>query len=514
MAEDEDPFASNRKTVIRPNVGSLNAQKPQQSVASDNPFEKNNQKTRIGGLSPGGRIAPGTEAQQNALGQGNSNEDNAAWMVGGAKEAFFPDKQAIPEQQPINKIPLEVALKVNNGYMVPASNALTNAAAPLLMLLGRLRMNVIDMQAVPLMEYVKEEIENFERKLQETDIEAHDVQVAKYALCGTADDIVQNLPGSDRGVWLQYSMLAQFFNVRTSGVGFFDELNKVLANPLTRVDLLELMHACLCLGFEGQYRTAQGGEVTLQRVRRDVYQTLRQIRPRSDDDISVRWQGMIITLRNRSRNIPSWIVASFAALILVGAFILFRLLLTGQGEALADQMNALHPKHELRLARIVPVVDVKPIEIKTSQLDRIKAGLVSEIDNGDLNVEASGEFIILEINNLILFASGSADVKPEFSNLAIKIASTLTSERGDIYVVGHTDSIKPRTTSRFKSNYDLSVERAKSVEAALASGLEDPQRIQVSGKGADVPKAPNDTKEGRAQNRRVEISIPREETLQ
>ena len=124
------------------------------------------------------------------------------------------------------------------------------------------------------MNHVADAITEFEKKIQDAGVPKEDVQVAKYALCGTADDIVQNLPGTDRHVWMQYSMLARFFQVRTSGVGFFEELNKILANPAPRYDLLELMHACLSLGFEGQYRGAAGGDTELQRVRRDVYQTL------------------------------------------------------------------------------------------------------------------------------------------------------------------------------------------------------------------------------------------------
>ncbi len=50
---------------------------------------------------------------------------------------------------------------------------------------------------------------------------AQEAMVAKYLLCGTADDIVQNLPGADRALWEQYSMAARFFNVRDTGVGFF-----------------------------------------------------------------------------------------------------------------------------------------------------------------------------------------------------------------------------------------------------------------------------------------------------
>ena len=152
------------------------------------------------------------------------------------------------------------------------------------------------MQAVPLMTHVARAITEFEKKVVAMGVQPHEAQVAKYALCGTADDIVQNLPGTDRHVWMQYSMLAQFFGVRTSGVGFFEELNKALANPAPHYNLLELMHACLLLGFEGQYRGAAGGDNELQRVRRDVYETLRRVKARSDDDISPRWRGLALRM--------------------------------------------------------------------------------------------------------------------------------------------------------------------------------------------------------------------------
>jgi type VI secretion system protein ImpK len=73
--------------------------------------------------------------------------------------------------------------------------------------------------------------------------------------------------------------------------------------------------------------------------------------------------------------------------------------------------------------------------------------------------------------------------------------------------------VKLRPSNKFKSNFELSVARAKSVAEILSSGLNDTARLKVDGKGEDEPVAANDTKEGRATNRRVEIIIPREETL-
>src|SRR6478736_6771882 len=146
-----------------------------------------------------------------------------------------------PTVDPAQRIPLDVALRATDAVEFSAANIITQAAAPLLILLGRLRLHIVDMQAVPLMAHVARSITEFEKKVLGAGVQPHEAQVAKYALCGTADDIVQNLPGTDRHVWLQYSMLAQFFGVRTSGIGFFEELNKALANPAAHYDLLELM---------------------------------------------------------------------------------------------------------------------------------------------------------------------------------------------------------------------------------------------------------------------------------
>ncbi|VTZ23686.1 hypothetical protein MPC1_14820001 [Methylocella tundrae] len=55
----------------------------------------------------------------------------------------------------------------------------------------------------------------------------------------------------------------------------------------------------------------------------------------------------------------------------------------------------------------------------------------------------------------------------------------------------------------------MSLERAKVVGALLKQSLSHPERVETEGKGADAPIASNDTPEGRAKNRRVEIVVPR-----
>jgi len=517
MSGKDDPFGSGGKTVIRPNP----AGRPRQDQFPGQPSQPYQPPSQPAYQPQQNPYPPANPYQPvnpfgGAPGQGSGPQGDADdWMRGASAGAsFFPNAAQAPEPVPQSeRIPLDVALNARDGGEYSSSNPITAAAAPLLILLGRLRLLIVDMQAVPLMNHVAQSIRDFEKKIGEAGVPAEDIRIAKYALCGTADDIVQNLPGTDRGVWMQYSMLAQFFNVRTSGVGFFQALKEILANPAPRYNLLELMHACLSLGFEGQYRGAAGGDNELQKVRRDVYTTLRQLKTRNDDDISPRWQGMAKMMNNLGSAIPTWAIAGVLGALLVGVYFLLRLIISGDGDALASRLIALNPSDAITIERASFVPFKGPDVTNTTQLERIRAKLKDDIAAGGLAVEAVGKNIVIQVSNVLLFASGKADVVPAFEPIAERIAAALDKEPGPINIVGHTDNVKLKPSNAFKSNYDLSVARAKAVEKFIAAKVSDPSRMSVDGKGEDEPIADNKTAEGRAKNRRVELSIIREEEL-
>jgi type VI secretion system protein ImpK len=139
----------------------------------------------------------------------------------------------------------------------------------------------------------------------------------------------------------------------------------------------------------------------------------------------------------------------------------------------------------------------------TPQISRVRAAL-----GPPLEIEEKGNLVIIRMSNLALFAPASATVRDEFKPLIGKIAGVLEREQGSVKVVGHTDSAPIRSV-RFPSNYHLSVERAKAVADLVKGQLSKPDRMSVDGKGADVPIASNETPEGRAKNRRVEVLLQR-----
>ena len=106
--------------------------------------------------------------------------------------------------------------------------------------------------------------------------------------------------------------------------------------------------------------------------------------------------------------------------------------------------------------------------------------------------------------------SGGATASPNFAPIAKKIAAALDKETGDIRVDGYTDS-DPIKTIAFASNFELSEARAKSAAAMLKADLAHPERVSVTGKGDSNPVAPNDVEANKAKNRRVEISIARDD---
>jgi type VI secretion system protein ImpK len=165
----------------------------------------------------------------------------------------------------------------------------------------------------------------------------------------------------------------------------------------------------------------------------------------------------------------------------------------------------LHPPDKIQIARrVIAPPPPPPPSPPTAQLPRIKRELADEC----ITVTQSGTVIIIRLCDLALFESGKADVREGFKPAAARIAKLLEGEKGFIKVIGHTDN-RPIKSVRFPSNWVLSVERAKAVAELLKKGISEQGRVQTDGKGSDTPIESNNTPEGRAKNRRVEILIPR-----
>lgn len=126
----------------------------------------------------------------------------------------------------------------------------------------------------------------------------------------------------------------------------------------------------------------------------------------------------------------------------------------------------------------------------------------------DLDMDKNYQYVRISLNGAILFDSGKADVKKEAIPILSKVGDILKIYDGFlIKVEGHTDN-EPITNNVYKSNMWLSTARATTVfEYFINKKALDPDTIEASGRSEYDPIADNNTPEGRAKNRRVEIKI-------
>ena len=391
-----------------------------------------------------------------------------------------------------------------NRIRVANRNPISRAAAPLLLLLGRLHLTMTDAQFDQLMRDVYNAIKSFEKDLRNAGITDDQIRSAAYALCATSDDIVQNLPSAGRHQWTQYSMLTQFFGQAVGGVEFFQLLEQAKQDPGRNYGVLEVMHACLSLGFYGKYRAIQGGQQGLERERRDLHEILRRVRPRPGDDLSPHWRGLELLQKRTGFSVPIWSVAAVAGALLLGGYVTLMLLLASGGEVVAGRAAALYPTGPIELARegYQPKPPPAPPPAEDATLDTVSAQL-SGLDG--LEIQQAGPAIMLRMR--AQFDVAAATLQPEFKLLVEQVAQALTNVDGEILVVGHTDSDPIRNNPRFPTNWHLSVERAKSVAEVMQTILQKPGRVQVEGRGAEEPIAPNTSRDGKALNRRVEVFL-------
>ena len=136
-------------------------------------------------------------------------------------------------------------------------------------------------------------------------------------------------------------------------------------------------------------------------------------------------------------------------------------------------------------------------------LDAQAAELRAELVSTGVQVVESDDSIRLIMPGNITFKTDSADINSSFYSVLNSVAKVLNKySNSTVMVSGHTDS-----TGSAEYNLDLSRERANSVASYLQGQGVKSSRFEVLGLGSSNPIASNDTANGRAQNRRVEIKI-------
>jgi chemotaxis protein MotB len=150
--------------------------------------------------------------------------------------------------------------------------------------------------------------------------------------------------------------------------------------------------------------------------------------------------------------------------------------------------------------------------VTRSTYDQLNQQLSAEISQGQVHITRLQGAIKVTVNSELLFPSGGWQMPPQAAKTIAEMAPVLAPmQTAHILIIGYTDDVPIGPELRAQgiaSNQELSLKRAQTVMQYLISQGVNPNLLSAEGRGDADPVAPNATPEGRAQNRRVELTLP------
>ena len=177
----------------------------------------------------------------------------------------------------------------------------------------------------------------------------------------------------------------------------------------------------------------------------------------------------------------------------------------GKGNAMmrgpGGTKKSTEEKKAQKVAELVPSFQVLSEELKTE----IASGRIK------LNMEPRG--LVVSFTQAALFPSGQDTISPDNYDALEKVAAAIAKIPNPVRLEGHTDSV-PINTPRFRSNWELSAARSIALLELFTGKFGLPrERLSIAGYADNAPLASNDTEEGRAKNRRVDVVILSEQGM-
>ena len=175
-----------------------------------------------------------------------------------------------------------------------------------------------------------------------------------------------------------------------------------------------------------------------------------------------------------------------------------------------ERLNTLKKELESRSQRVAELENV--IASKDAAMHKLKDAISKALTNFEgkgLTVEQRNGKVYISMENKLLFESGSWYVGAQ-GKQAVKQLGSVLAENPEISVLieGHTDNVPYKGNAQLSGNWDLSAKRATAIVNILRENEAiNPENLTAAGRGEFVPVASNDTAEGKAKNRRIEVIL-------
>ncbi len=171
-----------------------------------------------------------------------------------------------------------------------------------------------------------------------------------------------------------------------------------------------------------------------------------------------------------------------------------------------DKRNSGSRKPDSVESAPVKLEDRRAVELLPS-LELLSHELKDEIEAGKIQISMEARGLAISFKQAALFPSGGDDISPEALESIAIVARAVNKIPNPVRFEGHTDAV-PIHTMRFRSNWDLSAARSIALLDLMTARFDVArERLSIGGYGDTAPIDSNDTEEGRAKNRRVDIVI-------
>ncbi|MGR9209202.1 type IVB secretion system protein IcmH/DotU (plasmid) [Rhizobium leguminosarum] len=338
---------------------------------------------------------------------------------------------------------------------------------------------------------------------------------AAWAVASLLDDLALNTPWGGASAWPRQPLVVMLRGDVDAGAQFFARLEELERHPGRDKELLELQYFCLALGFRGKYRVpGRAGDRSISAVRAAAARFLKDA-DAEDAPLSPRWEGVAAADEPSRFAVPIWVLAVVAVALSTAIYLALSMRLDTKAEGLAALVRALPPPERAEIYRPekrtpppnAPPVEPVVIELLPEFRAAAPAPLLPALKG---NENASSVTLLLQSSTPELFQSARPELTKDFEPLVASIATVLKQNAeliGGVTITGHTDNVPVQASNPLSNNQRLSEARAATIASLLAAAGVPAERLKSQGRAASQPLAGNNTREGRAANRRIEILI-------
>ena len=196
-------------------------------------------------------------------------------------------------------------------------NPLVTASMPIIAILIELKRKHEVCDILKLRERLLDELRTFNQRGSRIDISPTILILSRYILATVVDEFVLNAAWSKQSNWDEDPITSILFEDAAGGEKFFSILEKIIQDPLTNIDLIELMYICLSLGFEGKYHLMEHGLERLGMLKENLYRIIKKQRNLTSDTARTFLANKNNSNKNKLPAVP-WLKVIIITVVLLG----------------------------------------------------------------------------------------------------------------------------------------------------------------------------------------------------